>query len=88
MTPETAEKQAVKQYLDLKGVFHFPLTQGLGTYKGAPDRIAIKAGKVYAIEIKAGSGKQSDYQKQFQQSWEANGGIYLLGGLEDIMKIL
>ncbi len=39
VTPETALKQQVREYLDLHGVFSFPLTAGLGSFKGVPDRV-------------------------------------------------
>lgn len=87
-TPETAEKQAIKQYLDLKNYFHFPLLQGLASFKGLPDRIAIRGGKVYAIEVKTGRGKQSQHQKDFQLLWESAGGIYIIGGIDSIMRII
>lgn len=92
-TPETNEKHAIKQFLDAKGYFHFPIMQGLGCFPGIPDRIAIKQGRVIAIEVKAigKSGKrgvQSDHQKKFQQRWEENGGVYLVGGIDEVMKKL
>ena len=39
MTEETDLKSAVKQYLDLKGIFSYHVLQGLGAYKGLPDRV-------------------------------------------------
>lgn len=86
MTPETAEKKAVKDYLDLLGFFHFPLTAGIGSYRGAPDRIAIKNSKVYAIEIKSSKGKLTEYELAFRQEWALQGGIYLFGTFDDIRK--
>jgi hypothetical protein len=88
LTPETAEKIAVKDYLDAKGYFHFPLLQGLASYKGLPDRIAIKNGKVYALEIKTKKGKQSEYQFKFQSYWQKAGGNYICGDFEKIVEIL
>lgn len=84
-TPETAVKRQIKEYLDVLGIFHFPITQGMGSYKGIPDRIAIKNGVSYYIEIKAENGKQSPYQKQFQADVERSGGIYILAkGISDL----
>lgn len=90
-TPETAEKQGIKQYLSLRGFFHFPILQGMGAYRGIPDILAIKNGKTIAIEVKAvgKSGRaspQSEHQKQFQKEWEDAGGIYILGGIDDVMR--
>jgi len=84
MTPETAEKYAVKQWLDLKGYFHFPLTAGMGSYRGAPDRMAIKDGRVYALEIKKPNGKLTPHEEEFAKRWRENGGRYLWGTLDDI----
>lgn len=84
MTPETAEKHAVKDWLSLIGCFHFPLVAGFASYKGAPDRIAIKNGIVYAIEVKSKTGKLTPAEEKFAADWRAHGGRYLWGTLEDI----
>jgi len=83
-------KLQVKQYLLLKGYFHFPILQGLGAYKGIPDIIAIKNNRVLFLEIKKPlGGKQSDYQKQFQADIEGQGGeYYIIKCLEDLIKII
>ena len=83
-------KNQVKDYLSLKGYFHFPILQGLGAYKGIPDRIAIKDGRVLFLEIKKPVGwKQSDEQKDFQANIEGSKGEYILVKcLEDLMKVI
>lgn len=83
-------KNQVKDYLDLRRYFHFPLFQGLGSYPGLPDRIAIKNGKVYFIEAKKPiGGKQSGDQIKFQQNIENEKGKYMLvKSLEDIIEAL
>lgn len=88
VTPESAEKKAIKEYLTLKGYFHFALMAGLGAYPGAPDIIAIKHDRSYAIEVKAPGGRQSEKQKQFQSRWVQAGGTYILGGIDEVMKKL
>ena len=87
---EANVKDQVKDYLSLKGYFHFPILQGLGAFKGVPDRIAIKDGRVLFLEIKKPVGwKQSDKQKEFQANIEKEKGeYYLVRSLEDIIKIL
>lgn len=85
ITPESQEKFAIKQYLTLARAFYFHLLQGLGCYAGAPDLIAAKDGKVYAIEVKVGKNKQSLAQKEFQNNWEDRGGIYICGGLNEVI---
>ncbi|MEA2016249.1 MAG: hypothetical protein U9O59_06055, partial [Actinomycetota bacterium] len=83
-------KKQVKDYLDIMGWFNFPLTAGIGSYKGAPDRIAIKGGRVLFLEIKKPVGwKQSDGQKQFQKDIEEhNGEYYLIRNLDELIKII
>lgn len=88
MTPETALKNQCKDYLALKGIFNFPILQGLGAFKGIPDRIAIHKSIPYAIEFKTKKGRQSEDQIKFQQSWELAGGKYLLiRDLDELMKV-
>lgn len=71
-------KNQVKDYLSLKGYFHFHILQGLGAYKGIPDRIAIKDGRVLFLEIKKPGGKQSVEQTIFQNEIGIAGGEYIL----------
>jgi len=63
-------KRAIKNLLDGLRIWNFPLLAGLGCYPGLPDRIAIYKGMVFAIEIKAPNGKQSEKQATFQERWE------------------
>ena len=81
-------KKQVKDYLDLRGYFHFHLLAGLGCYPGLPDRIAIKNGQVYFIEVKKPvDSNQSDNQKEFQRRIEEEKCVYLLvRNLEDLIK--
>jgi Holliday junction resolvase len=89
LTPENIVKRQIKDYLWIKGWFNFPLLQSLGCYPGAPDRIAIKDGRVLFIEIKSATGKQSPYQKRFEKYVTACGGEYLLARcVEDVMTII
>ena len=88
LTPETLEKRAIKQYLTLKGYFHFPLLQGLASYKGLPDIMAIKKNKVYTVEVKKKGGKQSQHQKNFQEDWEAHGGVYICGNIDEVINTM
>ena len=87
---ENEVKRQVRDYLKLMGWFSFPLTAGLGSYKGSPDRIAVKDGRVLFLEIKKPiGGKHSDYQKQFQADLEEHGGeYYLVRSLEEVMRII
>ena len=82
-------KNQVKDYLDIKGYFHFPLTAGMGSYPGLPDRIAIKNGRVLFIEVKCPGGKQSVNQMAFQNDIWVKGGQYILVKcVEDLIKAI
>jgi len=88
-TPENIVKRQIKDYLSITGWFNFHLLAGLGCYKGAPDRIAIKNGRVLFIEVKSSSGKQLPYQKLFQRCITHYGGEYILAhSVEDVMNII
>jgi len=87
-TPETLEKSAIKYYLRLKKVFFYHNLAGLGVYPGIPDITAIKDGICYQIEVKVSKHKQNENQIEFQKEWEAQRGIYILGGLDEVRKLL
>lgn len=88
-TPENIIKKQVKDYLYWRGWFSFHVMQGLGAYRGIPDRIAIKGGRVLFIEIKSPTGKLSDDQKRFKKTVELQGGHYIVArSCDDIEKYL
>jgi Holliday junction resolvase len=82
---ETDIRRQVTDYLQLRQYFCFYVLQGLGAYKGIPDLIAVKNGRVLFIELKTPRGRQSDYQRKFQANLEAAGGDYVLcRGVDDL----
>ena len=82
-------KRQVKNYLDVKGFFHFHILQGLGAFRGIPDMIAVRKGRVIFLEIKKPGGKLSEHQQRFKETIRGAGGEYhVVRSLEDIMKIL
>lgn len=86
---ENMIKRQVKDYLNIRGWFNFHILQGLGAYRGIPDRIAIKDGRVLFLEMKGPGKTQSDHQKKFQADIKRAGGeYYVVRSLEEIMKIL
>jgi Holliday junction resolvase-like predicted endonuclease len=88
LTHETILKQQIKHYMTIKGWFIFPVTQGLGSYKGISDLIAIKNGMVIFIEVKTPRGRQSDYQKQFEIDVTKKGGMYaVIRSLDEIIEL-
>ena len=86
---ETDIKKQVKEYLDIMSWFSFPILQSLGAFKGIPDRIAIKNGRILFLEIKRTGGKLSESQKLFQEKIEKAGGeYYVIHSLDELIKIL
>ena len=86
-TTETDIRRQVQDYLCIKGWFTYYNLQGLGAYRGIPDLIAVKSGRVLFIELKTARGRQSDHQKKFQADLEAAGGEYILcRGAEDLQE--
>ena len=82
-------KTQVKQYLDLRGWYHFPILQGLGSFDGIPDRIAIKDGRTLYLEIKKPSGTQSPAQIDFERNIKLQKGeYYLIDDLDSLIKII
>lgn len=89
VTPETALKRASRDFLRLYQVWTFPLTAGMGSHPGAPDRLGIYEGKPLAIEFKSRLGRFTAYQEQFKQEWESRGGIHITCRcVEDLAKAL
>lgn len=85
MVNETQIKRSIKDYLKLSGWFVFPIMQGLGSYRGISDMIAIKNSNVLFIEVKTNRGKQSEYQIEFENNIKNQGGHYLVTRcIEDI----
>ena len=86
---ETALKAQLKDYLLIKGIFSFPITQGLGSYRGAPDRVMHFNGSVHYLEIKLPTGKMSPYQLAFQEQCLAdNINYHVIKSLDDLMEII
>lgn len=82
-------KLQCKQYLSLRGWFHFPILQGLGSFDGIPDRIAIKNGRTIYLEVKKPGGKQSPSQVEFEGNIKyQKGEYYLIDNLDDLIKII
>lgn len=45
---------------------------------GTSDLFVLDSGRLYAIEVKSRTGKQSDDQKIFEENTKKNGGVYVL----------
>lgn len=89
-TPETILKNSAKQLLNLHRIPTWPLTAGMGSVPGLPDRIGVlPGGRFLAIEFKANGRKLTDYQEEIKAKIEAAGGVYIVCRcLEDIVDSL
>lgn len=80
-------RKQVQDYLRLTGWFVYYNLQGLGSYPGLSDLVAIKNGRIVHIEIKTMRGRQSGAQEVFQSHLESAGGEYVLcREVEDLQK--
>lgn len=60
-----------------------------GATPGAADLIGVYRGVGLAVECKAGKGKQSPLQAEWQLGWEQAGGVYVLAhGVDDVIAAL
>lgn len=88
-TEETRIKKEIKDWLTLKGWFHYYNMASMNSYPGLCDRVAIKDGLVLFIEVKTKKSNQSDKQIQFELDVVSAGGHYLVArGYEDIEEYL
>lgn len=83
---ETDLKSQVRDYLALRGIFNYHLLQGIGAYRGAPDRVAHVNGRVVYLEIKLPKGKQSENQVNFEAQCRADKIDYwVIRSVEELM---
>lgn len=86
---ETYIRRSISDALRRANWAVFYIFQGLGSYKGISDLIAMKDGKVIFIECKTPTGKQSDYQKDFERICVSHGCRYILArSIDDIAELL
>ena len=86
---ETQLKQQIKDYLGFKQVFNYPLVQGLGSYRGVPDRIMHFQGRVHYLEVKTPQGKMSEHQENFALQCREDGISYhVIRNIEDLQFIV
>jgi len=80
-------KKQVKDWLMYHGWFVFYLLQGLGSFRGVPDLIAIKDGHVLFIECKREKNRLSRDQEKFKDQIEKHGGIYITAhGIGEVLE--
>ena len=87
VAPAKKEKEVcaeLRAYWKYNGFFVIRNQQGIGSKKGLADYTIVRDGMVVFVEAKATKGKQSPFQKQFQEELEKAGGLYILAySLED-----
>lgn len=89
MTEETQIKRDIRQYLQVKRIFFWHNLQGLGCFRGLPDFMALKDGKIYGIEVKGKKGMLSKYQEEFLKEFLDYGGIVIVArSWMDVSKYL
>lgn len=87
--PETVIQNQIRDLLRMDGWFVIRHQQGMGCHKGLSDLSAIKDGVTIYIEVKTKTGKQSDWQREFQKDIENHGGTYILARrIEDVEPYL
>lgn len=60
-----------------------------GLLNGVSDLICINNGKIYFLEVKTEKGKQTEYQKEFQNKIESQGFQYhVVKSVQDALKII
>lgn len=86
---ETQIRHSITEALRLAGwdvTYHL---QGVGCRKGFPDLTAMRDGQTVYIEVKTETGRQSQYQKDFQRICKSHGCKYILArSVRDIDELL
>lgn len=85
---EAAITKQIRDYLDVKKIFHVKHWSGPMSHKGIPDIIGVlPGGKALLIEIKREGGKVSEEQKSFlENARELGAKAFIARCVEDLMK--
>jgi hypothetical protein len=79
----------IRSYLRIRGIFHFKVHQGLGSFPGVSDILGCWRGRMLAIEIKTIRGTVSPQQQAFLRAITANGGLAVVArSVEDVIESL
>ncbi len=85
---ESDIRKQIQDFLRWSGWTVLYHLQGLGCYKGMSDLQALKDGRSVFVEVKRPGGRQSEYQKKFQEAVEAAGFEYVLAKSVDDVEHL
>ena len=76
---ENDVKDKIKKLLDLHGWFHWPAAASTYGVGGVSDRLAVKRGRLLAIEAKRDATKHpTPLQRRFQKQVVDHGGLALV----------
>ena len=70
--------KSIREWLKLRGIFHWKVFQSLGATPGIPDIICVVNGLFVGIEVKTENGKLSEKQEEFKNNVTREGGVYLV----------
>ncbi|MFH1525825.1 MAG: VRR-NUC domain-containing protein [Bacteroidota bacterium] len=85
----------IRDFLRMRGIFHWKVRQGLGCVKGIPDIIGVMPttgtvpGTMLAIEVKTEKGVLSEHQENFLRAINDFGGIaFVARSVQDVIDNL
>jgi len=83
---ETEIKRQIKGFLKLLKIKNWHNLQGLGCFKGLPDREGVYKCRHFYIEVKSARGKLSDYQEAFKRAVEEeNEKVFVVKSVEEFI---
>jgi len=88
-TPEGQAKRAIRDFLNLYGVWHYVQVQGPLSARGVSDLVGIYKGRPLYIEVKAPGKriKPGSEQERFLENVHERGGIAIeADGVESLVK--
>jgi hypothetical protein len=86
LTKEGQLTLSVKSMLKAAGIFHWKNWGGPMGYTGIADILGCYKGKMFAIELKAPTGKLTPEQERFLQNVRDNGGIaFVARSLDEVI---
>lgn len=85
-TKEADITRRIRQYLDMRGIFHWKQWQGpMSQPRGVADILGCLCGKMLAIEVKKPGGKLTEFQQRFLDAVNSSGGIaFLATSVDDV----
>lgn len=77
--------KSIRDYLNLRGIFHWKQWQGLGSPPGIADILGMYRGRFLAIEVKTERGRLSEKQAIFlNRINEQNGIAFIARSVADV----